>query len=777
MRARGILSVMSKEVSWKCDSCNNVNYGTLCSFCEVGWKCKNCLTVNIAYDIHDNTCFWCKTESQARRDKLKSSPWNCEVCNEYNHSSGLCFKCKKGWKCKKCYQINTSTYDALCFFCGAKSQEIQKIIKDNEKLEKITEQKRERLKQLSVLEQNLERNKEIQQTIKSITNTLFYVLEGEGKINLELLRKSNWDIFKNHSEFEKPKPNLYIPPFIFTEPETHESLEPIPEPPQKILIQKPASFLKREPLSSDYKFSYVNTDMGYLISSEPNKSDPVYSYNLEFLDIVFFWRAWEKAERKNSLFKYHHRIYTKELEKLEKRYQNDLKEYNDCLEQYKKDLIHYETSSKEEEIRYIQELSEHNIKCQQIKTRNQQKLKDISEQQLKQQQDSYEQKIAIEQEKYNQALEVWEKEQESFYKDREKLNTTVDLIKQHYTQHAPKAILTYCTKVLSHSVYPNNFPKIYELDFNPETKTLVVDYSLPLIKHLPKIKEVKYLKTNNSHVDILFTEAEINKLYENLLYQITLRTIYELYSIDFAEAILHIIFNGWIKSINKKTGNEETTCILSISVARKEFMNINLANVDVKLCFKSLKGIGGSKLRDLTPVAPLLTISRKDKRFVPSYEIAHTLNSDHNLAAMDWEDFEHLIRELFEKEFSQVGTKVRVTQASRDGGVDAIIFDPDPIRGGKIIIQAKRYTNVVSVSAVRDLYGTIMNEGATKGILVTTAEFGPDSYEFAKGKPISLLNGNNLLHLLDKHGYKAKINLEEAKKILVEQEHKLTRLK
>jgi restriction system protein len=128
--------------------------------------------------------------------------------------------------------------------------------------------------------------------------------------------------------------------------------------------------------------------------------------------------------------------------------------------------------------------------------------------------------------------------------------------------------------------------------------------------------------------------------------------------------------------------------------------------------------------------------------------------------------FEHLIRELFEKEFVSSGGEVKVTQASSDGGVDAVAFDPDPIRGGKIVIQAKRYTNVVGVAAVRDLYGTVMNEGATKGILVTTSDYGKDSYEFAKDKPITLLNGSNLLFLLEKHGHKARINIAEAKKIM-----------
>lgn len=101
-------------------------------------------------------------------------------------------------------------------------------------------------------------------------------------------------------------------------------------------------------------------------------------------------------------------------------------------------------------------------------------------------------------------------------------------------------------------------------------------------------------------------------------------------------------------------------------------------------------------------------------------------------------------------------------------GVDAVAFDPDPLRGGKIVIQAKRYTDTVSVSAVRDLYGTILNEGANKGILVTTADYGPDAYDFAKGKPITLLNGSEFLYLLQKHGHKARIDLGEARLLMAD---------
>jgi len=133
---------------------------------------------------------------------------------------------------------------------------------------------------------------------------------------------------------------------------------------------------------------------------------------------------------------------------------------------------------------------------------------------------------------------------------------------------------------------------------------------------------------------------------------------------------------------------------------------------------------------------------------------------------MDWDDFEHLIRELFEKVFSAPGVDVRITRASRDRGVDAIIYDPDPIRGGRYIIQAKKYTNLVDVAAVRDLFGTVQAEKANRGILVTTSHFGPDAHEFAKDKNITLIEGPELLHLFEKHGYTFRIDLKEARKLL-----------
>ncbi len=324
-----------------------------------------------------------------------------------------------------------------------------------------------------------------------------------------------------------------------------------------------------------------------------------------------------------------------------------------------------------------------------------------------------------------------------------------------------KTIEERVCSALESSDYGFMFEK--QIECIKDSDMLVLDYELPKTSDISKVKEYKYVLSTKEINTKHYSESYLSKRYEDALYSIALRSIYEVFSVDAENEIKGITFNGFVTQVNPATGIAERKCILSIQVDRERFLRINLAQVEPKACFKALKGVSVAKLIDISPVVPILTFNKKDKRFVDSKHV--DVSQGTNLAAMHWEDFEQLVRELFEMEFANNGGEVRVTQASRDGGVDAIVFDPDPLRGGKIVIQAKRYTNTVGVSAVRDLYGTVINEGANTGILITTSDYGHDSYEFAKDKPLKLLNGGHLLALLHKNGKKAHIDIEEAKKL------------
>lgn len=362
--------------------------------------------------------------------------------------------------------------------------------------------------------------------------------------------------------------------------------------------------------------------------------------------------------------------------------------------------------------------------------------------------------------------EEWSKKKADYEEEQLNNNAEIDAFAFAVKSGKKEAVEAYIPLLLGRFSYPFEFELEMDTDYSPDAKLLILDVFLPAIESIPNVKSQTYIKSRNEWKTSYHSDAYMKKKYDSVIYQMVLQMLNACFSdIRIGSFLETVAINGRIRTIDKATGQHIEPCILSLTTDKNDFLSLNLSAIDPKAWFKSAKGVSAASLAKIAPVAPLVEISRKDKRFIEAYEVADSLDGGTNLAAMDWQDFENLIRELFEKEFSVNGGEVKITQASRDGGVDAVAFDPDPIRGGKIVIQAKRYTNVVGVSAVRDLYGTVMNEGATKGILVTTSSYGNDAYKFANGKPLTLLNGANLLYLLEKHGYRAKIDIKEAKEL------------
>lgn len=357
----------------------------------------------------------------------------------------------------------------------------------------------------------------------------------------------------------------------------------------------------------------------------------------------------------------------------------------------------------------------------------------------------------------------WSARKAAFEAQQRLGNDSIERLEQRYAARDPDAIEQHAELVLGASKYPDSFPQTFTVEYRSESRLLIVEYVLPLPAHLPNTKSAKYVQSKDEITESELSESAQKKLYDGCLYQIALRTLHELFEADVVRAVETIAFNGVVETIDGATGNAIRPCIISVQAGRAEFEQINLSAVDPRACFRKLKGIGSAQLHALAPVPPLVRFTKNDDRFVEGRAVLEQVDEGQNIACMPWEDFEHLIRDLFEREFSNQDADVRITRASRDGGVDAVIFDPDPIRGGKLVVQAKRYTNTVGVAAVRDLYGAMTAERASKGILVTTATFGHDSYEFARDKPITLLDGGGLLHLLQKHGVPARIDLRQAK--------------
>jgi len=55
-----------------------------------------------------------------------------------------------------------------------------------------------------------------------------------------------------------------------------------------------------------------------------------------------------------------------------------------------------------------------------------------------------------------------------------------------------------------------------------------------------------------------------------------------------------------------------------------------------------------------------------------------------------------------------------------------------------IIVQAKLYTRTIQPTHVRDLSRTVQHDGATKGIMITTSGYGPDSLAIGTGIDVAI---------------------------------------
>lgn len=95
---------------------------------------------------------------------------------------------------------------------------------------------------------------------------------------------------------------------------------------------------------------------------------------------------------------------------------------------------------------------------------------------------------------------------------------------------------------------------------------------------------------------------------------------------------------------------------------------------------------------------------------------------------LDHRKFEELVADLLKRE----GLATQLTPPKKDGGRDILAF-ADTLAGRHLyLVECKKYAedNPVGVSLVRELYGVVMAERATAGLLVTTSRFTKGAIDF-----------------------------------------------
>jgi restriction system protein len=314
----------------------------------------------------------------------------------------------------------------------------------------------------------------------------------------------------------------------------------------------------------------------------------------------------------------------------------------------------------------------------------------------------------------------------------------------------PGSVVEYFSAALySSRVWPEDFPRHVSAAYDAAARQLVLDWELPGYGVVPEAKSVRYVSSLDQDKESPRPVSQRRALYREVLAQCVLLVLHELFAADELGALESVSLNGFVDEHDPTTGQRGHIFLVTTMASGSSFRALHLAQVDAVSCLTDgLRGQLSARPDQLTPVRP----SRRPQE-VGNRVVAHGGDDEPDLFAMDPIAFEDLVADLFRA----MGMQAVTTQRSNDGGVDVNAHDPTPIRGGKIVVQVKRYRNTVPPTAVRDLYGTVQDAGANKGVLVATSGFGPGSHTFANGKPLELISGTELVDLLHRHGLRGRL--------------------
>ncbi len=131
--------------------------------------------------------------------------------------------------------------------------------------------------------------------------------------------------------------------------------------------------------------------------------------------------------------------------------------------------------------------------------------------------------------------------------------------------------------------------------------------------------------------------------------------------------------------------------------------------------------------------APKVITSSKPNQF-------SDLSAIEKIDIMEGEEFEIFMEEYF----SHKGYKVERTPLSGDYGIDLIIEH----EFGKIGVQAKCYSNKVSLSAVQEVVAGLRHYGLSSGMVITNNYFQNSAIRLAADNNITLWDRDKLIEKL-----------------------------
>lgn len=170
-----------------------------------------------------------------------------------------------------------------------------------------------------------------------------------------------------------------------------------------------------------------------------------------------------------------------------------------------------------------------------------------------------------------------ERERCSAYNSRisERLKKKLDRL----TGHNPDEVEEYFTFVLnldSFALDGDEYSLNYNLIYDADKKQIVIDYELPVMNKVSRVKEWKVDKNNNV-IPKEMNKSDYLEMYERILFDLAMRTVGMLFESDSINVLNSIVFNG---SCVYNSWQDKPSILISFAILKSQYSYKRIRGMD-----------------------------------------------------------------------------------------------------------------------------------------------------------------------------------------------------
>ena len=192
---------------------------------------------------------------------------------------------------------------------------------------------------------------------------------------------------------------------------------------------------------------------------------------------------------------------------------------------------------------------------------------------------------------FESSLVSWDLEKEQFIRLQNEHNDSIERLKISFKHGEKEAVEFYFDALLDQFDLPKDLYSKWDIQYDPASESLTINYDLPEINIIPTLKKMRYFVTKKEFTETFLNDKDLNKIYNELLAQLSLRITSDLYVSDLNDQLKSIVFNGITNSASKTDGNKFSKRFMSLQSYKEAFLNISFKNVESKKVFLELNGV------------------------------------------------------------------------------------------------------------------------------------------------------------------------------------------